>query len=209
MWQLGCLGLLLLLLIGEGARARSGGKKRESGVIVSTRTGNWSIFEGRFTAQDGSRCTWTANGEKTFFLRVACEPKRRTHALGRFSCQYVGEPAACASYSGGARRYWRQVARALAKQTQLCADERAVLRVGMCAHAPPAAHFRLERPKKEEAVAKTTTTVKTTVELLGSSAAPECTGSADHRKLAEEKCGETWASFCRFMFTIVQSEGDC
>ncbi|XP_036439309.1 fibroblast growth factor-binding protein 1 [Colossoma macropomum] len=199
MWLFGSLALLLL--IGEGAGARSGGKRRGGDAVASARSGNGSVFEGSFTARDSSLCTWTASGEKTFALRIACESEAR----GKFTCEYAGEPAACSAYGTGARRYWRQVGRALAKQKQLCADERAVVRAGMCVRAPPAAHFRLARP---ETGPKTTTTAS--VDFPESTTrAPECAESADHRRLAEEKCGEAWASICTFLFTIVQSGGDC
>ncbi|XP_066516139.1 fibroblast growth factor-binding protein 1 [Hoplias malabaricus] len=191
MCPLGSLALLLLLLlVGEGARARNSGKRRESD---GSTPGANATLSGRFTARDGSQCTWTAHGAKVVALRCTAG------ARGAFTCEYAGEPEACVAKGSGARRYWRQVTHALAKHTQLCEDERAVVRAGKCTR------FRL-------ATLPTTTrtaTLTTKMEPTESTRAPECRERADHGKVAEEKCGETWSSICTFIFTILQSEGDC
>lgn len=188
MWLLGSLVLLLLCV--ESSRARVGGRRKERAEGARS---------GRFTARDGSRCSWTAGEERTLPLRVSCKPGRDSDARGAFTCEYVSEPSACAADRNGTSRFWKQIARALAKHSSPCGDERAVLRAGMCSHAT---HFKLVRPATEEHT--TTTTTITSTERPES--AFECTG---HYRLAQEKCGEAWASICTFFFTLIQSEADC
>ncbi|XP_062864396.1 fibroblast growth factor-binding protein 1 [Trichomycterus rosablanca] len=175
---------LLLVWVAHGQITKQPRKTRSKGAT-----------RGKFTWKDQTRCTWTASGEKLSTLKVTCGPSTGVDPDPGVSCEYTGEPSLCPGHSANPKAYWRQITRALQKQERLCSSRKPV-RARMCKGASPGAHFRLVR-------VKTATTPR--VNVTETMPTQECTGSVDHQQLAEEKCGESWASFCNFFFTLIQS----
>ncbi|XP_051983519.1 fibroblast growth factor-binding protein 1 [Xyrauchen texanus] len=192
-----CLSQLIFTAMTESIKERRKGKRQESRGDNAI-----AVFKGKFTTKDKAQCSWVARGEDTYTLTVTCKPGKGDE----LSCKYSAKPATCTEYFFNPKSYWKQIARSLKKQKKLCMDQRALLRAGMCKRAPQDAHFKLiettqAKPTKAE---KTPTTTNATLPDTKS----KCTERVDHSKLAKEKCGDSWASLCTFLFTIVQS-GDC
>ncbi|KAM7417204.1 hypothetical protein PAMA_017038 [Pampus argenteus] len=150
-------------------------------------------IKGKIVTKDKSECTWAATGEDLFTLGVTCKKADRS-----FSCDYVARPAVCPQYASNVRLYWKQIARALKKQKNLCQDSKALIRAGMCRSAARDAHFRLRTAPRMTA---TPSTPRPTPKA-GKSCQP------DHKKQADEYCNDSWSSFCTFFFTMVQDD-DC
>ncbi|XP_030643550.1 fibroblast growth factor-binding protein 1 [Chanos chanos] len=206
-----CLAQLVSVVECERGAGRKG--KREGGT--RSQGGNKGVFKGRFSTKDKA-CIWEASGEDTYTLTVKCSQGEIQQGL---NCNYTAKPAICPEYEKNVKGFWKQIARALKKQKKLCTDPRALVKAGMCRRAPQDAHFRLS-PNNEVAVRNARPTrpaVKEEDRMTSyikpaepvSTSGPECTERPDHRKLAQEKCGEAWASFCTFFFTFVQSGPDC
>ncbi|KAL2097456.1 hypothetical protein ACEWY4_006663 [Coilia grayii] len=191
-------------------------KSKRDGNVRNSRANN--VFKGKFSTKDKTQCTWKAEGTDTYILTVKCTKGKESK-----ECTYTARPDTCPGYSDNTKGYWKQIGRSVKKQKKLCQDPRALIRAGMCKRAPQDAHFKLmdtpsnvdlpkavptakaARKKQVPTTAKTSTTVTTP---KGGKVPDPCTERVDHKKLAEEKCGETWASLCNFVFTIVQSS-DC
>ncbi|XP_051558351.1 fibroblast growth factor-binding protein 1 [Myxocyprinus asiaticus] len=194
---LACLSQLIFTAETESIKERRKGKRQESRGDNTI-----AVLKGKFTTRDKAQCSWVARGEDMYTLTVTCKPGKGDG----LTCRYTAKPATCPEYASNRKSYWKQIARSLKKQKKLCVDPRALLRAGMCKRAPQDAHFKLTemthaKPTKAE---KTPTTTNATLP----DTKRKCTERADHSKLAREKCGDSWASFCTFLFTIVQS-GDC
>ncbi|XP_021175958.2 fibroblast growth factor-binding protein 1 [Fundulus heteroclitus] len=165
------------------------------------------IGGGKFSTRDGMRCTWSA-GEAgdAVKVRVHCETSgARGHGgITETSCEYLGRPRSCAGYYSDPKAFWKQAARAFKKlQRKVCADRRALVRVGMCRRAPGEAHLRLD----PNSVKKSTSAPTTPPPPLHATTAA-CVKRADHQRTAEEYCSSSWASVCAFLMSLVQSE-DC
>ncbi|XP_063049026.1 fibroblast growth factor-binding protein 1 [Engraulis encrasicolus] len=189
-------------------------KSKRDGTIRNSRASN--VFKGKFSTKDKTQCTWKAEGTDTYIMTVRC-----TKGKDVKECTYMGRPDTCPGYADNTKGYWKQIGRSVKKQKKLCQDPRGLIRAGMCKRAPQDAHFKLVdtptdagQPKvvpTVKAVKKlvpTTTTKTSTTVTTPKGGKPPCTERVDHKKLAEEKCGETWASLCNFLFTFVQSS-DC
>ncbi|TRY95192.1 hypothetical protein DNTS_032484 [Danionella cerebrum] len=195
-----CLrGILALLLLLSCLQMVSSNNFRGSRRLLKKAQGRGDSelteMKGKFSNKDKTQqCTWLARGEHHFSMTVRCKPERGEE----FACKYSGRPVLCSEFSTNPQGFWKQIARSLKKQMKkLCADKRAVLRAGMCKRAPPAAHFVLEEAPTE------------VPEETPSAGPPEsCAERVDHSQLAREKCGDSWASLCVFLFTIIQSR-DC
>ncbi|XP_026186732.1 fibroblast growth factor-binding protein 1 [Mastacembelus armatus] len=150
-------------------------------------------IKGKLITKDKSDCTWAATGEDFFILSVTCKNGGR-----RFSCEYVARPIVCPQYASSGQLYWKQIARALKKQKNLCQDSSAVVRAGVCRGANRDAHFRLRDAEKKTDLVYTPRP------------APRPVKSCQHnnKKLAEEYCAASWSSFCTLFFTMVQ-DYDC
>lgn len=178
--------------------ARKKGRRQES-----RGDNNINVMKGKFTINDKTQqCTWVARGEDKYTMNVTCKPG----GGDGFTCKYTAKPATCAEYSSNPEGYWKQIARSLKRQKKLCVDPRALIRAGMCKRAPLDAHFKLT----EATQVKPHTTEKTPTATNTPPPDTEhgCTERIDHRELAREKCGDSWASLCAFFFTAIQS-GDC
>lgn len=161
-------------------------------------------FKGKIPGRETS-CTWTASGETHYTLKVTCLVWRKGKSSRRYTCEYTAEPALCRRFVMKPNAFWKDISRMLNRHKRhVCKDTHKTIGVRMCKSAPEGAHFRLVSPMME--IPMTTPSVST--------GRPEdtpttvCKQRADHRELAREKCGDAWASFCDFLFNIVQSE-DC
>lgn len=149
--------------------------------------------KGKMLSKDKAECSWEARGDELFTLSLTCRKGGRS-----FSCDYVARPGLCPQYPSNEKLYWKQVARSLRKQRNLCQDRGAQVKAGMCRGAPGEAHFRLQEPKKTTAPPSKPQTEQKPVK--------SCQGS--NRKLAQEFCSDSWSSVCTFLFTMVQ-DYDC
>ncbi|XP_067298854.1 fibroblast growth factor-binding protein 1 [Pseudorasbora parva] len=201
----GTLALLLflaclsqLIFTAESIGGEKGKRRRQE----SRGDDNVAVLKGVCATKDKARCSWSVRGEDIYTMTVTCRPRNGD----RFTCRYTAKPATCTEYRSNSKGYWEQIARSLQKQKTLCADPRALIRTGMCKRAPLDAHFKLtgtSQPKKPK-TEKTPVTTKTTLP----DNKRQCTERIDHSQIAKEKCGDSWASLCAFLFTMIQS-GDC
>lgn len=199
------LSLLLFLaclshLIFPAESVKGAGRKEKK------QKSNFPIKGRSFITQNRARCSWVARGEDTYNLTVTCKPENGAE----FGCSYTGRPASCRAYVDEPKTFWAQMTKSVRKQRKLC-DPRSVLKAKMCKGASQEAHFQLSEPAQEqipmrEKTPKMEKDVRTNASTPG--AKRKCAQNSDHSKTAEEKCGETWASLCRFLFTLVQN-GDC
>lgn len=196
----GNLAMLLLLtwLAPCDSAAREKGRERKK-----DETQNGVALRGKFSGRTGERCTWTINGEKQHTLKVTCLVMKKGKPRRRFSCEYSAEPALCPLYATRSTAFWRQISRALQQKKQhLCRDAHETVQARMCKSGPAGAHFWLVNPTKE--IAMTTPVMREVPQE--DTLTTECTRHADHQELAREKCGNAWASFCNFLFNMVQSK---
>lgn len=163
---------------------------------------NIAVFKGKFTTKDKARCSWLARGEDKFTMNVTCKPGKGDG----FTCKYTAKPSTCTEYGSNSEGYWKQIARSLKKQKKLCKDPRALIRAGMCRRAPLDAHFKLAETSQAKPPKTEKTPITTNTTLPDNKR--QCTERTDHSEIAKEKCGDSWASFCAFLFTMIQS-GDC
>ncbi|XP_077434536.1 fibroblast growth factor-binding protein 1 [Vanacampus margaritifer] len=136
-----------------------------------------------FRGRDKHGCSWAASGDgPDVTLVVTCADRGSAVA-----CEYAATPSSCPRYVSDAKRYWKQLGRALRRHGELCRAGAAPVRAAVCRGAPPEAHFRLRTTQ-----APPTTSVKSCI--------------AENRKLAREYCKEAWSDFCTFLFTMVQGD---
>uniref|UniRef100_A0A3B4ZJ36 Fibroblast growth factor binding protein 1b n=1 Tax=Stegastes partitus TaxID=144197 RepID=A0A3B4ZJ36_9TELE len=184
---------------GRGRRGRDvdrGQHKDRSGLKVSRQPKSVSAqpIKGKLVTKDKSDCTWAATGEDLFILGVTCKKGDTS-----FSCEYAARPAVCPQYASNVKLYWKQIARALRKQKNLCQNNNALVKAGICKRAAADAHFRLRVSQK-----------KKTAPPYIAPFAPKTVKSCQpgNKKLAKEYCNDAWSSFCTFFFTMVQ-DYDC
>ncbi|XP_040904482.1 fibroblast growth factor-binding protein 1 [Toxotes jaculatrix] len=183
---------------GHGRRGRGvdrGQHKDRSGLKVGRQPKSVSAqpIKGILVTKDKAACTWAATGEDLFILGVTCKKGDRS-----FSCEYVARPSVCPQYSSNVKLYWKQIARALKKQRNLCQDSSALVKAGVCRGAARDAHFRLRVAERK--------TVLPHTPPAAARAVKSCQPS--NKKLAEEYCNNSWSSFCTFFFTMVR-DNDC
>ncbi|XP_026798994.2 fibroblast growth factor-binding protein 1 [Pangasianodon hypophthalmus] len=197
-----CGNLAMFLLLGwlaprdsEGREKGREGKKDEAE--------NGVAFKGKFSGRARESCTWTVSGEQQYTLKVTCVVMKKGKPRRGYTCEYTAEPALCARFVSKPDAFWRQISRALKQhKLHLCRDARETIQARMCKSGPVGAHFRLVNPMKE--ITMTTPAVR--AGLPKDTPTTECT--PDHRQLAQEKCGNAWASICNLLFSIVESR-DC
>ncbi|XP_038867860.1 fibroblast growth factor-binding protein 1-like [Salvelinus namaycush] len=160
-----------------------------------------NVFKGKFSAKDKMQCTWVATGDNAFVLSVNCKKGQTS-----FDCEYVAKPATCPGYESNTKAYWKQIARALKKNKNLCFDSTALIKAGMCRKAPKDAHFKLNHTPRD-IVTLPRTTIQPRSSLSASSfGAKSC--AVNQKRLAEEYCAASWSSLCTFFFSMVQND-DC
>ncbi|KAJ8336338.1 hypothetical protein SKAU_G00396810 [Synaphobranchus kaupii] len=203
---LACVAQQVLVIDCEKGRGRAGrrdGKGKESGGEyplqerpAAAGDGNSQFgkpfLKGKFSTKDKTQCTWLADEEDTVTLGVVCSKG----GVG-FNCEYSARPGTCAPYASNVKVYWKQIARALKKQKNICQDATALVKAGMCKKAPKDAHFKL-------LVSGPTPPAVQPEESDNKS----CSDKIDQKNLAEEYCSGPWVTLCNFFFTMVQSE-DC
>lgn len=167
---------------------RPGGKVSRQPKSVSAQP-----IKGKMVTRDKSECTWAATGDELYVLGVTCKKGGRS-----FSCEYVSRPSVCPQYASNVKLYWKQMARALRKQKNLCQDSKALVKAGMCRRAAREAHFRLHSAQRK--------TDSPSSPQPEPGAVKSC--KDDNKKLAEEHCRRSWTSVCTFFFTMVQ-DYDC
>lgn len=195
----GSLAMFLLLawLAPRDSAARGKGRGRKKSEAQ-----NKVAINGKFSGRAGDQCTWTINGEKQYTLKVTCLVVKKGKPGRGYTCAYTAEPALCPRYVTKSNAFRKQISRALRKQKRhLCKDAHETVQARMCKSGPADAHFRLVNPMKE--IAMTTPAVGAV--LQEGTPTTECTRPVDHQDLAREKCGNAWASFCNFLFNMVQS----
>lgn len=199
---------LLLVFLGHQVSLSSGRRTKNRGADGSVNPVPVRA-RGKFTTQDRTECAWTTRhtGDAvTLFVR--CEDLQ-PHADEPVTCQYTAKPRSCPEYLSDPKGFWKQVGRALKKmQDTVCTDKRALVRVGMCKHAPREAHFKLNTVGPLSFTKSRHPPTPPPVTPLSSTpaATTPCAGRADHRKTAEEYCSGSWASVCSFIFSMVQSD---
>ncbi|EPQ15096.1 Fibroblast growth factor-binding protein 1 [Myotis brandtii] len=184
------------------------------------------LTKGKFVTQDQADCRWVVTEkEEGIVLKVDC-----TRQDNKFSCSFTGNPTSCLeSTKKGA--YWKQIGRSLRTQKVICGDSKSILKTRVCRKKFPESNLKLvnstligKKPSQEtmepspreqtmtnEASLMEPNKVKENT-LAGpaeSSINPECLEDPDmmnQKKAALEYCGESWSSFCKFFFTMVQSE---
>ncbi|XP_047196592.1 fibroblast growth factor-binding protein 1 [Hippoglossus stenolepis] len=183
---------------GRGGRGVDKGQNKDrSGVKVGRQPKSVSAqpIKGKLVTKDKSECTWAATGEDVFVLGVTCRKGDRS-----FSCEYVSQPSLCQRYTSNPKLYWKQIARALKKQRNLCQDSSVPVRAGMCRQAARDAHFRLRDVQRE------TVLPPPPPPPPAARAVKSC--QPGNKRLAEEHCNDSWSSLCTFFFTMVQDD-DC
>lgn len=196
-----CLSQLLFTAESVKGAGRKEKKKESRG------DNNLAVVKGKFRTKDKAQCSWVARGEDKYTLTVTCKPGKGNE----FSCKYNARPASCPAYVAEPAAYWAQITRSLRKQKKLCSDPRSMLRAGMCKSAPQEAHFKLTETEHEKSPTKEKTP-RNEKEMTTNATTPDttrkCAQNSDHSKMAKERCGDSWASLCTFLFTLVQN-GDC
>lgn len=184
------------------------------------------LTKGKFVTQDQADCRWVVTEkEEGIVLKVDC-----TRQDNKFSCSFTGKPTSCLE-STKKGVYWKQIGRSLRAQKVLCGDSKSILKTRVCRKKFPESNLKLvsstllgKKPGQEtmepsprepsltnEASLPEPNKVKENTlagpaETSIQSECPEDPDVMDQRKTALEYCGESWSSFCKFFFTMVQSE---
>lgn len=158
-----------------------------------TKSNSLQPIEGKTVTRDKAECTWAATGSKLLTMGVTCKK-----GSNRISCEFVARPGVCKPYTTNVKLYWKQIARALRKQKDLCQDNNALVKAGMCRKAPREAHFRFRKTERKASPRLSLTPVPLAVKSC----------QRANKKLAEEYCSHSWSSVCTFFFTMVK-DYDC
>ncbi|XP_053314282.1 fibroblast growth factor-binding protein 1 [Spea bombifrons] len=204
----------------EGKREKDGtGKQRQKGAAKegkqartspdnkdSKSKGQKGSLQGKFVSKEKADCIWSVTGTETVHLNVQC-----TKGESTFSCTFAGNPSSCPKYAENQKSYWKQIARALRKQKNICQDPKAVLKSKDCKKGPQEAHMRYiissmivpedkGNSQRDVNPPKPGTVTEAKKECL------EDEDTAEKKRIAEEYCGSSWSSLCNFFLSMVQSK---
>ncbi|KAM7159620.1 fibroblast growth factor-binding protein 1 [Molossus nigricans] len=188
-----------------------------------------NLTKGKFVTRDHADCRWVVTEkEEGVLLRVDC-----TRQDDKFSCFFTGNPTSCLE-SNKKSVYWKQIGRSLRSQKVICGDSKSVLKTRVCRKKFPESNLKLvnstliRKKPSQESVAPSPGEQSVVNEasfmepnkfkentLSGAAESktmdfnnPECADDPDmnQKKVASEYCGESWGSFCKFFFAMVQSD---
>ncbi|CAO2640013.1 Fibroblast growth factor-binding protein 1 [Lemmus lemmus] len=181
-----------------------------------------SMTHGKFLTKDQATCRWAVTEEELgISLKVQCTQEDR-----EFSCAFVGDPAGCLEHDTD-QIYWKQIARTLRRQKNICGNTKSVLKTRVCRKKFPESNLKLVNPSAEKAEvsprehnkvqeASSMEPNKVPEDLVPGPAVtqtvaikdPECLEDPDvlnQRKVALEFCGESWRSICTFFLNMLQA----
>ncbi|XP_040275012.1 fibroblast growth factor-binding protein 1 [Bufo bufo] len=198
----------------EGKRDKQRGAGKDEKQKHSTHNGErergskggGGFLQGKFLSKDKAECIWSVSGAETVTLNVEC-----TKGETKVSCAYGGNPTSCQNYATNQKSYWKQINRALKKQKNICQDQQAVLKSKECKKGPPEAHLRyifssVSVPSHEHKVQEGP---KPTTKVDIIEPTKECAEDPDileRQRLANEYCGNSWSSLCKFFFSMLQDK---
>uniref|UniRef100_A0A0P6J1M9 Fibroblast growth factor-binding protein 1 n=1 Tax=Heterocephalus glaber TaxID=10181 RepID=A0A0P6J1M9_HETGA len=237
------LSLLLLATQMLTQKVKNGAKHRQSSITdgdslvpldkaqgKQQSRASKSTTSGKFVSRDqGASCTWAVMEQQLeTALRVEC-----TQAQHKFSCVFAGNPTECVQRHSK-KVYWKQMARTLRKQKNICGDSKNVLKAKVCKKNFPESNLKLVSstvlenmkpremepklspmehpsikgtPSKEPHKAKEDISSTPAVTRTVSPGEPKCLDDPDvemQRKIALDFCGESWTSLCTFLFNMFQ-----
>ncbi|KAM6150612.1 fibroblast growth factor-binding protein 1 [Erethizon dorsatum] len=190
-----------------------------------------STTNGKFVSRDqGASCKWAMTEQELgIALRVEC-----TQAQRKFSCVFAGNPTECLKRHSE-KVYWKQIARTLRKQKNICGDLKDVLKAKVCKKNFPESNLKLasstmlenmkrgkaestlsptEHPNykgassKEPHEAKEDVSSTPAVTKAATTQDSKCVDDPDvemQRKMALDFCGESWSSLCTFFLNMFQA----